>query len=100
MADRGDDRGSANVRDEPGADHRMLLDDASLLRSERAGLAQDAMWDADLSDVVQGGGAAELRHLFDGQVELLCDSDRVMLDPLRVAMRVRVLTFESGRKIP
>ncbi len=74
----------------------MLAHDLELLVGQTTGLVQDAVADAELTDVVQDGGDVHPEHLLLGQSEVPRDRHRVGGDPLGVAARVGVLGVDGG----
>lgn len=52
------------------ADEGVLAHEGPLGIGERAGLAEDGVWDGGLADVVQFGGAADLVGLLGGEGEV------------------------------
>ena len=73
----------------------MALHDLELVLAERARLAEDAVVDADLADVVQQRADAQVAHLLLGEAEVLADGDRVAGHALGVAARVRILRVDG-----
>ena len=91
-----------DVRPAPGEDRApdlgMRLDDVELLATQRAGLEQDRIGDADLADVVQECRLTDQLHRLPVEAELEGDAGSHVRDPVRVGLRVVVAILGGERE--
>ena len=75
------------------ADERVLLHHLVFLRRQLAGLEQDVVRDADLADVVHGGGDLDQFAAFFRQAQTRGDQAREFRHAQHVVAGVRVAVF-------
>jgi len=98
--DRNDLGEERNRPDDARAGICVLLDPVELDGFERGGLEQDALENADLTDVVQQRRTLERRDLGRSEPELEADPARHIRHPERVSRRVAVLgVYRFGQRL-
>src|SRR5216683_828354 len=78
----------------------MLLHPHRFLGLEARLLAEDRVLDADLADVMQDAGAAEGADLGLGGAERFRHDGRILLNALRVAVRVGIARLDRASQMP
>ena len=76
----------------------MLLHQAKFFRRQRPRLFQHAVLDADLSDVMQQRGDAQLVQFFGAEPEFLPDQHRILCHTAGVTARIGILFVDGRRK--
>src|SRR5579859_3011571 len=81
-----------------GAFDGVLLHQFEFFRSQSAGFFENAIVDADFSDIVQERGDAQLVEVHIGKAEFTANERGVLCDATGMASGVRILFVDGGRE--